>query len=177
MARPMNGGSDIPIFDGESLPGEPGEARDRADEQVGLACHESGFMVVARPPGDARLDAQRRATLRSVFDLPERAKQRLYRQRFVASSPNRHRGLAPAAPSGPRGTARSGRRAELLLRASAPCRCFHTPISWPSGHARPLPVGVGALSSRWCREGAFRITPGSVDSTSRIAFQFESPCA
>ncbi|MDH4017231.1 MAG: hypothetical protein OEV20_07830 [Actinomycetota bacterium] len=47
----MDAGSEFPSVDGEGLVGPPGEARDRVDEQVGLACYESGFMVVARAPG------------------------------------------------------------------------------------------------------------------------------
>jgi len=93
-------GSDdaIPIVDGKALAGAASAEREQADAAVAKACHDWGFMVVANAPGNALFSPDRRARLLSVFDLPGSAKQRLYRQRFASTNPNRYRGLAPMAP-------------------------------------------------------------------------------
>lgn len=88
----------IPIVDGEALAADRGDARRFADAQVERACRESGFMVIAAPPGAATLSPERRAKLLSVFELDDAGKRRLYRRKFVPTNANRYRGLAPMAP-------------------------------------------------------------------------------
>lgn len=89
---------EIPVVDVTPLAGGDSPERRAVDDAIGRAATHSGFMTLIGVPTAARLLGARRDALLRVFDLPDAAKQGLYRQRYRAENPNRYRGMAPLRP-------------------------------------------------------------------------------
>lgn len=84
----------IPVIDICSMFGGPSVARDRTDREIMAAATDTGFMTVTGLPDDMLSRAARKCML-SIFNLPQDARQRLYRQNFDASKSNVYRGWFP----------------------------------------------------------------------------------
>ncbi|MDX1709734.1 MAG: 2OG-Fe(II) oxygenase family protein [Rhodovibrionaceae bacterium] len=85
----------IPIIDVDRLFDGQGAARDAVDAEIGRACEEIGFLVIAGrslAPLSAR---ERIADLLRFFDLSEAERRPLARQRYVAENANIYRGYFP----------------------------------------------------------------------------------
>jgi len=85
--------NEIPRIDIGPLFGAASVARDQVDRAILAASRQHGFMtVVGLPEG---LDSATRRALLTLFDLPEAAKRRLWRQKFAPENANLYRGFFP----------------------------------------------------------------------------------
>lgn len=85
----------IPRIDASSLFGPASETRRETDAAIMAAAENSGFMTICGLPPDVPIDRARRRELLRIFDLPEEAKRKLYRQKFNPSRANIYRGWFP----------------------------------------------------------------------------------
>ncbi|WP_374377739.1 isopenicillin N synthase family dioxygenase [Dongia sp.] len=80
----------IPVIDARPLFESAGSARDRTDAAILSAATDSGFMILDRLPPPVPI-----TRLLRLFDLPPKATQALWRQKFAPMNPNVYRGWFP----------------------------------------------------------------------------------
>jgi len=83
----------IEIVDITPLEGPPGPARDRADQALGAAAEEMGFLVLTGAPVERVTEPADLRTLLKLFSLPDPEKARLLNRRFAPEHENAYRGF------------------------------------------------------------------------------------
>ncbi len=82
----------IPYLDIRALFSGATPQREQADGAIMAAAADSGFLTVSGFPDDVRVDARTRADLLRIFELPETAIRKLWRQKFDPAHANIYRG-------------------------------------------------------------------------------------
>lgn len=118
----------IQIVDLTDLTAPPGAARDAADQALGRAAEDMGFLVITGAPVMSVTDPERIAALLKVFKLPAAEKRRLMNGKYAPENPNDYRGMISIKKAAP--------GAEPLLHTEG----------LDLGSDRPAPAGSDAVA-------------------------------